>query len=138
VSAIAAGQSYGNLDHDRFVFSANGQSRVFLLIAFDGATRLGIIMTVLTSLRTRFRKFTLDALIDEAARWTRQGRSIFEAELKAMLDKAGTSECQPEPAPSGWSPPPINSPSTARSRTVHFRLRENGPIYSEWCSRTSS
>jgi transposase len=66
-----------------------------------GATRRGIIMTILASLRTRFSKFTLDVLIDEVARWARQGYSIFEAELRAILNAADTADCQPEPAPSG-------------------------------------
>jgi hypothetical protein len=52
-----------------------------------GAKRRSVIMTVLTSLRTRFEKFTLDNLLSEVQRWIVEGRSIFESEL-AELQKA--------------------------------------------------
>ena len=53
----------------------------------DGARRRSIIMTVLMSLRTRFPRFTLRALLSEVEQWVEQGYSIFEkelAELKVM------------------------------------------------------
>ena len=52
-----------------------------------GAKRRSVIMTVLTSLRTRFEKFTLDNLLSEVQRGIVEGRSIFESEL-AELQKA--------------------------------------------------
>jgi len=52
-----------------------------------GAKRRSVIRSVLSSLDTRFAKFTLDNLISEIHRWFEQGRSIFEMEL-AELQKA--------------------------------------------------
>jgi hypothetical protein len=46
-----------------------------------GAKRRGVIMTVLASLNTRFQAFTLQALLDEIARWAENGISLFKAEL---------------------------------------------------------
>lgn len=50
----------------------------------DGAKRRSIIMTVLMSLRTRFAKFTLDALLREVETWIEQGYSLFEKELAEL------------------------------------------------------
>ncbi len=49
-----------------------------------GATRRGIIMSVLMSLRRRFARFTLKDLLDEVQQWIEAGQSIFEAELARM------------------------------------------------------
>jgi len=49
-----------------------------------GAKRRGVIMTVITSLQTRFEKFTLDALLKEVAQWLSTGRSVFQAELEEL------------------------------------------------------
>ena len=49
-----------------------------------GATRRGIIMSVLMSLRRRFANFTLKDLLDEVQQWIEAGQSIFEAELARM------------------------------------------------------
>ena len=49
-----------------------------------GATRRGIIMSVLMSLRQRFANFTLKHLLDEVQRWIEAGQSLFEAELARM------------------------------------------------------
>jgi DNA-binding protein H-NS len=46
-----------------------------------GAKRRSIIMTVLATLNTRFKPFTLDALLNEIERWMETGISIFQAEL---------------------------------------------------------
>jgi transposase len=46
-----------------------------------GAKRRGVIMSVLASLNTRFPAFTLQALLDEIARWAEHGISLFQAEL---------------------------------------------------------
>lgn len=46
-----------------------------------GAKRRGVIMTVLASLNTRLHAFTLQALLDEIARWVENGISLFQAEL---------------------------------------------------------
>jgi len=52
-----------------------------------GAKRRSIIMTVLATLNTRFKKFTLDLLLAEVQRWIEVGCSIFQLEL-ADLEKA--------------------------------------------------
>lgn len=52
-----------------------------------GAKRRSIIMSVLASLHTRFKKFTLDILLSEVEGWLTQGQSIFELEL-VQLQKA--------------------------------------------------
>jgi hypothetical protein len=44
-------------------------------------------MTVLTTLNTRFKQFTLSNLIAEVTRWAKAGVSVFEAEL-AGIEKA--------------------------------------------------
>ena len=49
-----------------------------------GAKRRGVIMTVLASLNTRFQAFTLKALLDEVARWAKNGISLFQAELDVI------------------------------------------------------
>lgn len=49
-----------------------------------GAQRRSIIMTVLATLNTRFKKFTLDNLLAEVARWLEIGRSTFQLELAGM------------------------------------------------------
>jgi transposase len=59
----------------------------------SGAHRRGIIMTVLATLNTRFGKLTLPQLLDELARWTRMGRSRFQAEL------ANLTQANPPPIP---------------------------------------
>lgn len=46
-----------------------------------GAQRRSIIMTVLMSLRTRFKRFTLDDLLTEVQTWIEQGVSVFDKEL---------------------------------------------------------
>ena len=50
----------------------------------SGATRRGIIMTVLATLNTRFEAFTLNRLIDEISQWTQDGLSRFQQELAAL------------------------------------------------------
>lgn len=50
----------------------------------DGAKRRSVIMTVLMSLRTRFTKFTLNALLSEIEKWVEQGYSLFEKELAEL------------------------------------------------------
>ena len=47
----------------------------------QGAKRRGVIMSVLASLNTRLHAFTLQALLDEIARWIEDGISLFQAEL---------------------------------------------------------
>lgn len=49
-----------------------------------GAQRRSIIMTVLATLNTRFKQFTLDNLLAEVARWLEIGRSTFQLELAGM------------------------------------------------------
>jgi regulator of replication initiation timing len=49
-----------------------------------GAKRRSIIMTVLATLNTRFKKFTLENLLAEVARWLEIGRSTFQSELAGM------------------------------------------------------
>jgi len=49
-----------------------------------GANRRGIIMTVLATLNTRLQAFTLQALLDEIARWADDGISLFQAELEQI------------------------------------------------------
>jgi hypothetical protein len=49
-----------------------------------GATRRGIILSVLMSLRQRFARFTLKHLLNEVQQWIEAGQSIFEAELARM------------------------------------------------------
>lgn len=49
-----------------------------------GARRRSIIVSVLMSLRTRFEKFTLKALVEEIQRWVDTGQSVFEEELARM------------------------------------------------------
>ena len=46
-----------------------------------GAKRRSVIMSVLASLNTRLHAFTLQALLDEIARWVEDGISLFQAEL---------------------------------------------------------
>ena len=46
-----------------------------------GAKRRSIIMTVLSTLDTRFERFTLEHLLTEVMGWIEKGRSIFEQEL---------------------------------------------------------
>ena len=46
-----------------------------------GAQRRGVILTVLTSLATRFQRFTLDDLLSEVTCWWETGLSIFQQEL---------------------------------------------------------
>ena len=55
----------------------------------SGAQRRSIIMTVLASLNTRFPKFTLDHLLSEVQRWTADGYSLFERELKNLAQAHG-------------------------------------------------
>ena len=50
----------------------------------SGATRRGVIMTVLATLNTRFEAFTLNRLIDEISQWTQDGLSRFQQELAAL------------------------------------------------------
>jgi hypothetical protein len=49
-----------------------------------GAQRRSIIMTVLATLNTRFKRFTLEHLLDELARWAQLGLSRFQTELADM------------------------------------------------------
>lgn len=49
-----------------------------------GAKRRSIIMTVLATLNTRFKKFTLDKLLTEVARWIDVGLSMFQVELMSL------------------------------------------------------
>ncbi len=49
-----------------------------------GATRRGVILTVLSSLATRFPRFTLDNLLSEVTRWWESGRSRFQPELAQL------------------------------------------------------
>lgn len=49
-----------------------------------GASRRGIILSVLMSLRQRFARFTLKHLLDEVQQWIEAGQSIFETELARM------------------------------------------------------
>ena len=53
----------------------------------NSAKRRGVIMTVLTSLRTRFARFTFGNLLSEVQRRLAQSRLIFESVL-AELQKA--------------------------------------------------
>jgi transposase len=46
-----------------------------------GAERRGIIMTVLATLNTRFKAFTMEQLLKEVSDWAKQGRSRFQEEL---------------------------------------------------------
>mgnify|MGYP003402487192 FL=1 len=46
----------------------------------NGANRRSIIMTVLATLNTRFKKFTLDKLLAEVERWIEVGVSMFQVE----------------------------------------------------------
>ena len=46
-----------------------------------GAARRGVILTVLSSLATRFERLTLDNLLSEVTRWWETGLSRFEQEL---------------------------------------------------------
>jgi transposase len=57
-----------------------------------GASRRGIVMTVLATLQTRFKKFTLDVLMDEVQRWIATGSSLFKSEL-ADLQNAPDGAC---------------------------------------------
>jgi hypothetical protein len=50
----------------------------------SGAKRRSIIMTVLATLNTRFKRFTLDAFVSEIERWMDTGISIFQTELDEM------------------------------------------------------
>ena len=50
----------------------------------DGAQRRGVILTVLASLATRFRRFTRDNLLSEVTRWWETGLSIFQQELAEL------------------------------------------------------
>ena len=49
-----------------------------------GAKRRGIIMTVLSTLNTRFEAFILNQLIDEIGQWAQDGLSRFQQELAAL------------------------------------------------------
>ena len=46
-----------------------------------GTRRRGIVMTVLATLQTRFKIFTLDVLMNEVQRWIATGSSLFKSEL---------------------------------------------------------
>ena len=50
----------------------------------NGANRRSIIMTVLATLNTRFKKFTLDKLLAEVKRWIEVGVSMFQVELNEL------------------------------------------------------
>jgi transposase len=50
----------------------------------QGAKRRSIIMTVLATLNTRFKKFTLNDLLAEVKRWVEMGCSIFKLELSRL------------------------------------------------------
>ncbi len=50
----------------------------------QGAKRRSIIMTVLASLNTRFKKFTLNDLLAEVKSWMEMGCSIFKLELSRL------------------------------------------------------
>jgi hypothetical protein len=50
----------------------------------DGANRRSIIMTVLATLNTRIKEFTLDKLLAEIAGWIEAGVSIFQVELNEL------------------------------------------------------
>jgi transposase len=50
----------------------------------NGANRRSIIMTVLATLNTRFKKFTLDKLLVEVAGWIDAGISMFQVELNEL------------------------------------------------------
>lgn len=52
----------------------------------EGARRRSIIITVLASLRTRFKKFSLSVMLSEVQRWWEQGYSIFESELQQLYE----------------------------------------------------
>lgn len=60
----------------------------------SGAARRSTIVTVLASLATRMKPFTLSKLLEETARWLQTGVSIFEEELLA----AQTALPPPHPA----------------------------------------
>jgi len=49
-----------------------------------GATRRGVILTVLSSLATRFQRFTLDNLLSEVTHWWESGLSRFQQELAQL------------------------------------------------------
>ena len=49
-----------------------------------GAARRGVILTVLSSLATRFQRFTLDNLLSEVTRWWESGLSRFQQELAQL------------------------------------------------------
>ena len=49
-----------------------------------GATRRGVILTVLSSLATRFQRFTLDNLLSEVTRGWESGLSRFQQELAQL------------------------------------------------------
>jgi len=66
-----------------------------------GARRRGVIMTVLSSLRTRFAKFTLECLLSEVQRWLAEGRSIFESELADLQKANPPPPAEPVICPSG-------------------------------------
>ena len=48
------------------------------------AKRRSIVMTVLATLNTRFKKFTLENLLSEIERWMNVGVSIFQLELEGL------------------------------------------------------
>lgn len=53
----------------------------------SGAARRSTIVTVLASLATRMKPFTLSKLLEETARWLKLGVSIFQQELQAAAQK---------------------------------------------------
>jgi len=51
----------------------------------SGAHRRSVITSVLESLRVNLSQFTLRSVVDEAARWMRDGISLFRQQLQAIL-----------------------------------------------------
>ncbi len=49
-----------------------------------GATRRGVILTMLASLATRFNRFTRDNVLSEVTRWWESGLSLFQQELAQL------------------------------------------------------
>ncbi|MEL7067890.1 MAG: transposase [Cyanobacteria bacterium J06581_3] len=72
-------RSERNVRHEAMVRKGGRTSK-----SQSGATRRGVIMTVLATLNTRLEAFTLNQLIDEIKQWTQDGLSRFQEELAAL------------------------------------------------------
>ena len=59
----------------------------------NGAKRRGIILTVLASLATRCKRFTLDHLLAEVNAWWQNGLSLFQQELATFHQANAPPDC---------------------------------------------